>query len=451
MQLQQQDYLMMPVDKENPAIEKIQNLCVSCGICKNVCDSLTVAQLYNLDTTKQAICMHCGQCAVYCPTNAIRERQDYRTVKEILHKKEKTAVFSIAPSVRIAVSEAFGAQAGLNLEKKLVTALRRLGADYVMDITFGADLTIMEETTEFLHRLQTGRTLPMFTSCCPAWVRYAETFYPEILPHISSCKSPIAMQGAVTKTYFAAEKGLDTSNILNVTIAPCTAKKAEIQRSGMAASGYMDTDISLTTRELIIWLQEEEIDMLSLEDGESDFPLGKGSGAGVIFGNTGGVCEAVIRTAYHLVTGENMDVNAFPLQAVRGADGIREATIDLAGTKIKVAIASGLMYGRQLVEQTLAGEADYQLVEVMNCSGGCIAGGGQPKSALLDMQGVKQHRTDGLYDDDMACEKRVSDQNPEIIEIYEKFLTAPCSEKAIELLHTSYTNRSAVLKGAKAI
>lgn len=445
--------LVIPIDKENESIQRIEEKCIECGYCRKVCDNeITVGRMYDLGKTGKPICINCGQCANMCPTEAIQERMDYLKVKKLIKDKSKIVVVSIAPGVRVGLGEEFNIEDGTNVEEKMVTALKMLGAKYVLDITFGADLTIMEEAKELVNRIKQNKNLPQFTSCCPAWVKYAEIFYPELLPNLSTAKSPISMQGATIKTYFAKQKNINPKEIINVVIAPCTAKKYEIKREEMNDSseynkieGLRDNDFVLTTRELAKWIKEENIDFESLKDSRFDSPLGKGSGAGVIFGNTGGVMEAALRTAYYFVTGKDLSNNAIEFKSVRGMQGIKEAEVDFEGLKVKVAVANGMKNAKILIDKVLKGNTEYHFIEIMNCTGGCIAGGGQPKIPIIDIQDVKIKRIEGLYKDDEKGTLRLSYKNPDIIEIYNKFYGEPNSNLAEKLLHTHYEDKSYLL------
>lgn len=433
------------IDKDNYSIEKVDELCIHCEYCTKVCQNdVNVYGKYDLNVSKKPICIHCGQCANICPTEAIRERLDYLFIKKILKEKNKTVVFSVAPAVRVAFSELFGEEP-YNVEGKIVYLLKELGADYVFDITFGADLTIMEEAYELVERIKKKERLPMFTSCCPAWVNYCEIFHPELLENLSTCKSPIAMQSSIIKTYFADKEGIDPKNIIHVVVAPCTAKKYECRRKELnTTSIYPDTDYVITTRELAMWMEEEHIDFSNLSSTKFDSPLGKGSSAGEMFGNTGGVCEAALRTAYHYMTGKDLDKLEF--QEIRGMDGIKEASVDFDGTLIQVAVVNGMKYFEELLEKIKNG-SNYHFVEVMNCIGGCIAGGGQPKMTMLERREKKLKRMNVIYQDDSKATRRVSYQNPDIVQLYSLFLESPGSSKAEHLLHTHYTNRSSLLEG----
>lgn len=439
--------LALPVASDNPAIKKDASKCIQCGYCVRVCrNDVTVARMYELGITKKPICINCGQCANYCPTESISEKLDYMKVMQLLKDKSKTVVFSFAPAVRVALGEEFGIEPGVNVYKKIIAALRNIGAKYVFDITFSADLTIMEEAMELVNRIKEGKNLPMFTSCCPAWVKYVEIFYPELIPNLSTCKSPIAMQGSTIKTYFAKMKNINSDDLINVVIAPCTAKKYEIKRRELNVT-RRDTDFILTTRELALMIKKNNIDFLHLDNSEFDSPLGLGSSAGVIFGNTGGVAEAALRTAYHYITDEDLDDNSLTFSKVRGMSGIKETEVIIGDKTIKVAVANGMKNAKILIDKIKSGTVNYQFVEVMNCTGGCIAGGGQPKLTLMDMKSAKQKRIDGLYSEDSKMKKRVSYKNPDIIKIYKDFYGKVGSSLAHQYLHTKYTDKSYLLRG----
>ena len=445
---------MIPIANDNVSIKRDLSKCIQCKECKNICDNeITVGRMYDLQKTKfNPICINCGQCANFCPTEAIQERIEFTQVKEAIEDKTKTVIISIAPAVRVALGEEFGLEEGSYVEDKIVGALRRLGADYVLDITFGADLTIMEESSELVKRIKENKNLPLFTSCCPAWVKYAEIFYPELLKNLSTAKSPISMQGSIIKTYFANKMKIKPENIVNVVVAPCTAKKYEIRRPEMNKAGkYLnnenirDNDYVITTRELAKWIKEEGIDFNNIAPSEFDNPLGRGTGAGIIFGNTGGVAEAALRTAYYFITGENLEDDKINFNIARGMQGIKEAQIDINGTIVKVAIANGMKNAKILIDKLLAKEVEYHFIEVINCNGGCIAGGGQPKTTLAKLEETKKKRINSLYKKDASMKKRLSHQNPDIIEIYKEFLNEPLSEMSEKLLHTEYEDKSYLL------
>ncbi len=388
-----------------------------------------------------APCVACGQCVAVCPTGALREREEIDNVREAINDPEKIVVVAAAPAVRAAIGEEFGYPIGTNTEGKMFTALRMLGFDKVFDVNFGADLTIMEEANELVHRVKEGGTLPMFTSCSPGWIRFVEYYYPELIPNLSSCKSPMQMFGATVKTYWAEKEGIDPKNIYVVGIMPCTAKKFEKTRADEDASGYPDIDAVLTTRELAKMIKNSGILYSELPDGTFDDPLGEFTGAGVIFGATGGVMEAALRTAAETITGKPLD--SLDFKEVRGIEGIKEAEYDLNGVKVKVAVASGLTNAKELCEKIKKGECDYTFVEVMCCPGGCVNGGGQPiQSAYTRRQvDLRSARAKALYDEDAALTVRKSHENPAIQSLYKEFFGAPGSHKAHEILHTSYVNR----------
>ncbi len=444
--------IRIPIEWDNPAIVRNEDTCVKCGQCRDVCKGpIAVGRLYDLSQTGDtAICIHCGQCANVCPVNSITERYEYDAVKAALADPEKIVIFSTSPSVRVGLGESFGLEPGSFVEGKMVAALRSLGADYVLDTTFAADLTIMEEASELVERILKGsRPLPQFTSCCPAWVRFVETFYPDFIPNLSTAKSPIGMQGPTIKTWFAQKMDIDPKRIVNVAVTPCSAKKAEIRRPEMNDAGkslgdeaLRDMDHVITTRELARWLKEEGVDFFKLEDAPYDDLLGRGTGAGVIFGNTGGVMEAAVRTAYHLVTGQDLPAEKLVFEELRGMDGIREVTVDLAGIPLKLAVVHGTDNARTLLEKMKAGEADYHFMEVMTCPGGCIGGGGQPKGQYGAVDdSVRMRRVVSLYNQDGMDALRMSHQNPDIKRVYGEYYTAPLSPLAEQFLHTSYTDR----------
>ena len=386
-------------------------------------------------------CVACGQCIAVCPTGALHEREEIDNVREAIADPEKVVIVAPAPAVRAAIGEEFGNPVGTNTEGKMFTALRMLGFDKVFDVNFAADLTIMEEANELVERVKEGGKLPMFTSCSPGWIRYVEYYYPELIPNLSSGKSPMQMFGATVKTYYAQKEGIDPKNIYVVGVMPCTAKKFERTRDDQSASGYPDIDAVLTTRELAKMIRTAGILYNELPDGTFDNPLGEFTGAGVIFGATGGVMEAALRTAAETITGKSLD--AVDYKAVRGMQGIKEAEYDLNGLKVKVAVASGLTNAKALCEKIRKGECDYTFVEVMCCPGGCINGGGQPIQSAYTRRTVdiKGKRAKALYDEDKKSDIRKSHENPAVNSLYKEFFGAPGSHKAHEILHTKYVNR----------
>ncbi len=448
----------VPIEADNPSIVRNESLCIKCGQCSNVCTSpVGVLGTYALEQTgDRAICIHCGQCANVCPVGSITEVYEYPEVKAAVQDKDKIVIVSTSPSVRVALGEEFGLPKGAFVQGKMVALLRALGVDYVLDTNFAADLTIVEEASELLARIkgETDKPLPQFTSCCPAWVKFAETYYPELLPHVSTAKSPIGMQGPTIKTYFAQKMGIDPRKIVNVALTPCTAKKFEIRREKMNAAGQKlgiaelrDMDNVITTRELALWAKEAGIDFTSLEDSDFDKFMGEASGAGVIFGNTGGVMEAALRTAYAYLTGEQPPKEILKLEPVRGYDGLREASVEIAGRVINVAVVHGTENVRKLIA---GGIEKYHFIEVMTCLGGCIGGGGQPKDFAYDADAARKARIEGLYERDAEMELHLSHENKEIQQLYQEFYDTPLSDMAEAMLHTAYQDRSADLtKGAK--
>ena len=429
------------------------NKCIKCMRCVQVCDKVQSLSVWDVSgsgsrTTidvsgnrfiKESDCSLCGQCITHCPTGALRERDDTAKAFAALAAPDKVTVVQIAPAVRTAWGEAFGMESGSVTVGQLVAALRQMGADYVFDTTFSADLTIMEEGTELLHRLQAGdlSSQPMFTSCCPGWVRFLKSQFPEMTGRLSTAKSPQQMFGAVAKTWLAKRLGVDPKNIFSISVMPCVAKKAESELPGMQSEVGCDVDLVLTTRELARMMRAENIAVPSLEESAFDSPLGDGSGAGVIFGATGGVMEAALRTAYFLVTGENPPADAFREVRDDGrSKGWREATFDLAGTPVRCAVASGLGNARRLLRALRRGEVQYEFVEVMACPGGCAGGGGQPVDGSDREKAAPRGAV--LYDLDRKAELRFSHENPAVQALYQEYLDAPCSEKAEHLLHCDH-------------
>ena len=445
----------VPMDEDNVAIVRHEDKCIKCGMCKTVCEEyIGVHGTYTLEETGgKGICIHCGQCTQVCPVDSLTERYEYQDIREAVADPDKIVIVSTSPSVRVGLGEEFGMPAGAFVEGKMVALLRKLGVDYVLDTNFAADLTIVEEASELIERITKGRgPLPQFTSCCPAWVKFAEIYYPEILPHISSAKSPIGMQGPTIKTFFAKKMGIDPTKIVNVALTPCTAKKFEIRREEMSDAadylkieGLRDMDAVITTRELAIWAREAGVDFASLEDSAYDDYMGEGSGAGVIFGNTGGVMEAALRTAYELITGKEAPAPLLDLQPVRGYEGIREASLDVDGLTVNVAIVYGTANVRKMIERVESGEKQYHFIEVMTCPGGCIGGGGQPKTMLPVADDARKARIASLYTRDASMKVRKSHENESIKKLYEDFYGKPLSELAEKMLHTMYKDRSELL------
>lgn len=386
-------------------------------------------------------CVSCGQCIVNCPTGAIYEKDDTAKVLEAINNPEKFVVVHTAPSIRVTLGECFGMHIGTNVQGKMVAALRRLGFDKVFDTDFGADLTIVEEANEFLGRVQNGGVLPMITSCSPGWIKYCEHYYPDMLDHLSTCKSPQQMSGAIIKTWYAEKMGIDPKDIVVVGIMPCTAKKFETKRDDQAASGYPDVDYSLTTRELGRMIESAGIYFKHLPDEEFDNPLGDSTGAAVIFGATGGVMEAALRTAVEKLSGE--ELKSLDFTEVRGTDGIKEASYTVNGMEVKVCVVSGLANANTIMEKVKNGTADYHFIEIMGCPGGCVNGGGQPiqHAVVRNFVDLKARRAAALYEADKDMPLRKSHESEAVKRLYAEFLGEPGSHKAHEVLHTSYVAR----------
>ena len=387
-------------------------------------------------------CVSCGQCIAVCPTGALQEKDCTEEVFAAIADPKKHVIVQTAPAVRAALGEEFGLPIGTNVEGRMAAALRRLGFDKVFDTDFSADLTIMEEAHEFIDRVQNGGVLPLITSCSPGWVKYCEHYFPDMTENLSSCKSPQQMFGAIVKSYYAEKMGIDPKDIVSVSVMPCTAKKFEIGRDNEDANGVPDVDISITTRELAHMIKKARIRFLELPDEKFDEPLGLGSGAGVIFGATGGVMEAALRTAVETLTGEELPKLDFT--AVRGTKGIKEASYNVAGMEVKVAVASGLGNARELLNKVKSGEANYHFIEIMGCPGGCVNGGGQPQQPgyVRNTTDIRALRAKVLYDSDAANPIRKSHENPAVKELYDTYLGKPGSSKAHHLLHTTYVKRS---------
>lgn len=452
----------VPIDPKNPSIMRDDKSCILCGQCMEVCQNTeTVFHYYELPIVDEFICVHCGQCALNCPSGAIREKDYTEDVYSALNDPDKIVVATTSPGVRVSLGEEFGFPQGTWVQEQMITALRKLGFDYVFNIDFASDATIMEEGSELVHRLTHGGALPQFTSCCPGWVKFVEYNYPDLIPNISTAKSPVAEMGALIKTYWAKKSKIDPSKIVVVNIPPCTAKKFELQRPEMNAAkrywkkekgkdyGKMrDVDVVLSTRELANMIRNAGLDFRHLTYGSFDPLISEGSGAAVIFANNGGVMEAALRSAYYLITNEEPPEDLYHLTEVRDHDfdGYAEASFHIPGFgQVNVAVCNGLHAARTLCEEIRAGKRkDLHFLEVMTCPGGCIGGGGQAKTVIPPENGLRAKRIDSLYaaDEQMAKKNRVSYKNSEIAALYKDFLGKPLSEKAELLLHTEYTDRS---------
>lgn len=444
-------------DESSPSITLDPSYCINCGRCTYVCN--VVQDVHALENSERGFdtfvgptfsrpleeseCVKCGQCSAHCPVAAIYEVDDSDPLSEALDREDLVLVAQEAPAVRVALGEEFGFKPGTNVVGKMYTALREMGFDYVFDTNFGADLTIMEEASEFVEIFtKHPERFPLITTCCPSWVDYLEKFHHDLIPHFSSSKSPHQMVGSMVKTYWADKMKIDPSKIFLVSVMPCTAKKYEIERmEDMYASGHKDVDLTITTRELARMLKTRGIDLAKLSDGEADNPLGEYTGAGTIFGATGGVMEAALRTAYYLATGKELPDPK--IDFVRGGKGIKKGKLEILGKEVRIGVASGLGNVNKLMEEIRTANAQgkeppYHFVEVMACRGGCVGGGGQP---YLSTNRIRLARAKGLYKEDEGMKRRESHNNPSIKKIYKEFLGKPNSEKAHKLLHTSYISR----------
>lgn len=443
------------IDELSPSIVRDFNKCILCRRCIATCKN--VQNIGAIDCINRGFdscistvgdfslnnvnCTFCGQCIQSCPTGALHEKETIDDVWIKLKDPDSIVIVQTAPAVRAALGEEFGMEVGTNVTGKMVTALKRLGFDKVFDTNTGADFTIMEEANEFIDRFANGGVLPMITSCSPGWVKYIEMNYPELLPHLSTCKSPHQMFGALLKTYYAEKEGIDPSKIYVVSVMPCIAKKFERQRKEMTNEGMYDVDNVITTRELARMIKQANIEFTKLEDTNFDSPMGEATGAAAIFGTTGGVMEAALRTAQDTLTGKDLDKVNF--EAVRGGEGIKKATVKIADTEMKVVAASGLANAQKIMEEIKSGKADYQFVEIMACPGGCVMGGGQPIKSSKERveKDIRKLRADCLYSIDEKSVIRKSHENPIVKKIYKDYLEKPGSHKAHELLHTHYEKR----------
>jgi len=443
------------IDDLSPSIVRDSSKCILCGRCVNTCkqkQAVGILEFTNrgFETTvapafeksmDDVPCIACGQCINVCPVAALREKSDVERVWDAIEDPEKYVIVQTAPAVRAGLGEEFGLPIGTRVTGKMAASLRRMGFDNVFDTNFAADLTILEEGNELLQRINNGGTLPMITSCSPGWIRYIEFYYPEMLDHLSSCKSPHQMLGAVLKSYYAEKINVDPKNMYVVSIMPCVAKKSEAARPELSVDGNQDVDAVLTTRELGKMIKQARIDFLKLPDEDFDPMFGEYTGAGVIFGATGGVMEAALRTVADVLTGkDNLDIE---YTAVRGTEGIKEATVTIGDIDVKVAVAHSTGNAKKIMEMIKAGEADYHFIEVMGCEGGCVTGGGQPQvSAKTKLEvDLKTERAKALYEEDRIMPERKSHKNEQVAKLYKEFLGEPLGHKSHDLLHTHYTKR----------
>ena len=438
------------VDRSSPSIKRDANRCILCGRCIRACQEIQA--VFAIDFANrgfdslvspslglplgESVCVNCGQCILACPTGALSEVSHVEMVWEALEDPEKFVILQTAPAIRVSIGEPFGLPPGTVTTGKMVAAFRRLGFDRVFDTNFAADLTIIEEGTEFINRLQKGGKLPLITSCSPGWIKFMEHFYPELMENVSTCKSPQQMFGAVAKTYYAQKLGIDPQDMVVVSIMPCTAKKFECQREEMKSSGCQDVDYSLTTREAARMLKEKGIDLREMPEEEFDDPLGISTGAAAVFGATGGVMEAALRSVYEIVSGKTLE--SLDFYDVRGMEGVKEATVNIDGLEVGVAVAHSLGNARKILDQIKEGSSKYHFIEIMACPGGCIGGGGQPIPTDLD---IRMKRIEAIYQVDKNLSLRKSHENPAIKQLYEEFLGEPNGEKAHQLLHTHYLPR----------
>ncbi len=444
------------LDNSSPSYVRDNNKCVLCRRCIAACDNQQISVIQAKERgfatniggafdlpVAETPCIYCGQCIVACPTGALSEKDDTQKVWDAIADPDKHVVFQTAPAVRAAIGEEFGIKAGTATTGKMVAAIRALGADKVFDTDTGADLTIMEEGTEFINRFTKGENLPLITSCSPGWVKYCETYYPEFIKNLSSAKSPMEMFGAILKTYYCEKNNIDPEKIFVVAVMPCTSKKFEASRPEMSDAGHgQDIDVSITTRELARMIKSAGIDYVNLEDEHFDQPFGDATGAGVIFGATGGVMEAALRTVSEVLTGKSLENIDF--KAVRGTKGVKTAKLTIAGKEVSIAVAHGVANINKVLEDVKSGKAHYDFIEMMACPGGCVCGGGQPihSAEYLMDHDLKALRAKALYSEDTHSELRKSHENPSIKLLYKEFLGEPCGHKAHELLHTKYQERA---------
>lgn len=422
------------IDEDNESIKRIKERCINCGRCKTICHD-EIGINYN-DKCKKAVCINCGQCILNCPVGALVPKYDYKKVLNYLHDTDKIVTISVAPAVRTSIGEGFGLNPGTFLEKELVGALKEIGFDYVFDVATGADMTVMEEAYELVDRLKNKKTLPMFTSCCPSWVKYLEIYHPDKLNHLSTVKSPIGIQSSIINTYFLNMMNIPKDKIINVVVVPCTAKKYEVKRTEISM------DIAITTSELVLLLKESGIDIKKVKPKEFDSLLSKGSGGGLIFGRSGGVLESVLRCVNYIITGEDKIIDSLALEENKKSGTINKTTINIGPYKLRVASLQGM----KNIEEILKDLDNYDFIEVMNCPLGCVSGGGQVLSPINKMDDINIKRALSLDSDDKSNTIRFCYKNPNVINIYKTYLGYPNSPKALKLLHTNFKDRSSILR-----
>lgn len=434
------DYYL-PIQPNNPAIARYEKNCKGCRECIAVCKEVQkVYGTYKASKTHH-VCIHCGACISHCTHGAMSEKYNWQDVLQAIDDPAKIVIASVSPSVPAGIGDYFGIPSGSYLSEDITGACRNLGFDYVLDTNFSADLTIMEEAHELQKRIQGKNNMPQFTSCCPAWVKYVEIFYPSLVSHLSTTRSPIGMQGAMVKTYFAQKKGIDPKNIIHVAIAPCTAKKYEITREELMTNGMRSTDIAITTNELAMMLKSRNVELSARKEPFDQF-MGTASGAGKLFGTTGGVMSAAIRTAHFNITGKNPPADLLDLKQIQGLEGMKTATVNIGGTPLKVAVCYEMRNAQVLLDQVASGSCEYDFIEVMSCKGGCIGGAGQPTSDINNLEA----RIKALNTVDSQAATRFCHENPEIISIYKDFIGKPGSTVSEQYLHTHFTDKSSLLE-----
>lgn len=425
------------IAEDNPSIQRTKEKCLNCGQCQKTCWEKTGLK-FDKAKLKEPVCLNCGQCILTCPTGALTPKYEYKKILDLIHDTNKTVIISAAPATRVAIGDEFKYEPGAFLEGKMVAALKKIGFSYVFDVTFGADLTIIEEANELVNRLKNKLVLPQLTSCCPAWVKYVEIFHPELIPNLATSKSPIAMQAAIIRTYFRRLKDIDPNEIINVVVVPCTAKKYEIKRSEIQGVDY-----AITTSELAMMIRESEIDFRDLSDENFDCLLSKGSASGLLFGISGGVMEATLRTAYALLTNKKAPAEILSSEFLKEPIGFKEATVKIGDYDVKIAIINGLINLSELLPKI----NQYDFIEVMNCSGGCIGGGGQPLASKNP--NLISERLNNLYNNCQNMETQVSYNNPDIQNVYRCFLGEPHNDLSQSLLHTTYRPQEEAWKKGK--